>query len=476
MRILTLSMDHRTAAMAVREAVALNDDAAKRFVQGLKETFPLIEVAALSTCNRTELYVARPTHEQPDGERLRSALAAHAGMTEGDLAAVCVLREQHEAVSHLFRVACGVESLVTGEVQVLGKVRRAYERAAEAGTIGGVLHPVFQQAIATAKRVHAQTHISRGQHSVGSVAVQLAEGIFDQFHDKRVLAIGAGDVSETVLRRLAGLKPKQIIVCNRSVDRAMRLTQNCGIGPGSVRPFEELDRLMVEADIILTATGADRPIIDVDRFKPVVKQRRRRPVCLIDLALPRDIAPQVGGLSNVYLYNIDDLQAVVAQTHEQRRSEIDKCNAIITPAVDQCMKQVQHRDVGVMIKHLRHKLHTIGKAEQERTLKRLKRAVADGDEAAIEQVLDQHTTRLINKVLHMPLSALEKTDGPAPLGFYAGALRRLFELPDQLQAARQEAAAAESPDDSDDSDDASESDAPEQQAAGTTKSVKEPAR
>jgi len=432
MRVVALSLDHRTADMALRERVALDDAGLAAFLQRLRRAYQQAEVAALSTCNRTEIYIARPSHEPPDGPALRSALAAQTGVDEPTLARSCVLREQRDAVAHLFRVASGVESLVLGEVQVLGQVRKAYELASEAGTIGGVLHPLFQNAIATAKRVHSETGVGRGNHSVGSVAVRLAQGIFDRFDDKHVLAIGAGDVSKTVLRRLTGLKPRRLSLCNRSADRAVRLAQACAFPTGCVRPFEELDRLMAQADVIVTATGSPEPIIDVPRFKPVVKARRRRPVCVIDLALPRDVEPEVGGLSNVYLYNIDDLQEVVARTHTDRQSEVDKCHAIITPAVDQCMKQVQHRDVGVMIKHLRRKLHDLGGLEQERTQKLLSRAIESGDTEAAEQALEQHTRRLINKVLHLPLSTLEQTDGPAPLGFYAAALRRLFDLPERL--------------------------------------------
>jgi len=431
MRVLALSLDHRTADMALRERVALGAADAGALLNNMRARYPQAELAVLSTCNRTELYVARPTHEPPDGDALRRGLAEQTGVDLETLARCCMLREQRDAVAHLFRVASGLESLVVGEVQVLGQVRKAYELAAETGTLGGVLHPVFQSAIATAKRVHSETAIGRGQHSVGSIAVRLAQGIFDQFEDKHVLAIGAGDVSKTVLRRLYDLKPQRLTLCNRSADRAVRLAQACRFPSDCVRPFDALDRLMAEADIIVTATGSPEPIIDVPRFRPVVKRRRRRPVCLIDLALPRDVAPEVGGLSNVYLYNIDDLQSVVDQTRDERRGETDKCNAIITPAVDQCMKQVQHRDVGVMIKHLRQKLHDLGDLEQERTLRLLQRAMVSGDTDGAERALEQHTRRLINKVLHLPLSTLEQTEGPAPLGFYAAALRRLFDLPER---------------------------------------------
>ena len=435
MRLLMLGVNHRTASVEMREKLALASEDVEAFVVSLRARFVEagIECIPLSTCNRTEIYVAKPTHAAPSVDELRVFLAERSGVSVDDLAAVTIHREQDEALRHLFRVACGIDSMVLGETQVLGQVRRAYEQAIELDAVGPTLHRVFQQALATAKRVRYETGIDAGRVSVASVAVDFARQIFSDFGDKTVLGIGAGEMAKTTLHRLQELRPKALWIVNRTTERAAELAESLHLtGPrGGVRAWEEMDPLLIDADIVLTTTGAHRPIITVDRFKPLLRKRRGRPLFVVDLAVPRDVDPMIGAMNNVYLYNIDDLQAVVARTHGQRTKEVSRCEKMLGVAVRQCLAQIQSRDLGRLIRQLRHRLNDIGAVERERSLRKLVATRDDADSDEFERVLNEHTHRLVNKILHLPLSQLENDDAKAPLGFYAAALRRLFDLHDE---------------------------------------------
>jgi glutamyl-tRNA reductase len=371
--------------------------------------------------------VARPVHEPPSVEELRSLWSQCSGVPHDQLMASTIHRENEQAIGHLFRVASGLDSMVLGEPQILGQVKRAYEAANQKATVGPVLHMVFQKATAVAKQVRSATGIDSGRVSIGSVAVDFARQIFESFADKTVVGIGAGEMAKLALRHMASLEPARLFIANRSVDRATQLAQTLNLqSPHGVRSFDDLDRLLVEADIVVSSTASPTPIITAERFKPLVKQRRARPLFLIDLALPRDVEPAVGTLANVFLYNLDDLQAVVTRTHDDRGEAARQCEAMLTEHVKAAMSQVQHRDVGQLIRQLRGKLHALGEQEQQRTLRKLQGASPEELPALVEE----HTQRVINKILHMPLSQLDRRDAEAPLGFLAAALRRLFQLDD----------------------------------------------
>lgn len=425
MRILSLGISHHTAAVEVREKLALAGDQLEHFTAVFRSTYPQAELVALSTCNRTELYIARPTHESPSIEQLRQMLGSCCQVSEADLLAVSVHRENDQAVTHLFRVACGLESMVLGEPQILGQVRRAYELACSQRSIGMVLHRVFQRALAVGKQVRTQTAIDSGRTSIGSVAVDFARQIFERFDDKVIVGIGAGEMAKLTLTHLRQLAPAKLWIANRSLPRAQALAEQLDLRApqAGVRPLQDLDHLLVEADIVLTSTGATEPIITAARMQPLLRKRRLRPLCIIDIAVPRDVEAAVGSLRNVFLYNIDHLQQVVAQTHQGRTAELEACEHLAGEAARECLAQIQHNDIGQLIRKLRQRLTSLGEAEQARTLRRLQ---ARGED--VEALLQEHTHRLINKILHLPLSQLDHRQTDAPLGFYAAALRKLFDL------------------------------------------------
>ncbi|NBC10859.1 MAG: glutamyl-tRNA reductase [Planctomycetes bacterium] len=436
MRVLMLGINHRTAPLALREKLAISEQQLPATLARFAERFAEAQCVVLSTCNRTELYVARPTHSAPSGDELRRFLAEHRGVDEALLSGAAILREQDQAVGHLFHVAAGLDSMVLGETQVLGQVRRAYEAASAAGTVGRVLHQVFQQAIAAAKRLHHTTGISAGRQSVGSVGVEFIRQVFETLEDKTLLCIGAGEVGKVVLQHALRLQPGRVLLVNRTAERATALAAKLGLSAeqGGARPWDALDELLIESDVVLASTGASAPIVSASRLKPLLRKRRGRPLFMLDAALPRDLDPAIGSLSNVYLYNLDDLRPVVERSLEGRRDEIDRCRAQVRGAAGACMNAVQHQDIGRLVRALRHRLHEIADDERRRTARKLGDAVDPHVAGEVEALLDEHTRRLINKVLHLPLSRLDANDPEAPLGFYAAALRRLFDLEDAASA------------------------------------------
>jgi glutamyl-tRNA reductase len=428
MRVLLIGFNHRTAPIQLRERFAMAGDT-PALLDIFRTRFPDSECVIVSTCNRFELYVARPLHGTPKTDGLRAFLCEHFGLTLDQVTSSSIHREQEQAITHLFRVCCGLDSMVLGESQVLGQVKRAYESASNCGAAGPVLHKLFQQAIATAKQARTATGIGTGRVSVGSVAVDLASRVFADFSDKTVLGIGAGEVTKLTLRHMVDLKPRHLWLVNRTAQRAEELAQKFKLAHpvGGVRPWEQLDELLTEADIIVTSTAAPEPILTLDRLKPILKRRRFRPLFVIDLAVPRDADPAIGLMTNLYLYNIDDLQTIVAQSLGQRGDEVLACECHINQAVAACLSEITHADLGKLIRKLRTKLHDIGQDEQQRTLKKL--ANRDAPET-VDEALDEYTHRLINKILHVPLSQLNQHGSDAPLSSYAAAIRRLFDLSD----------------------------------------------
>ncbi len=435
MRVLFTGINHRTASVTLRECFAVGGDASSH-MDAFRERFPGCECVIVSTCNRFELYVARPLHGKPNADDLRTFLSGRFGVPMDQVASASIHREQDQAVAHLFRVCCGLDSMVLGEPQVLGQVKRAYQAAGDCGAAGPVLHRVFQQAIATAKQARTETGIDAGRVSVGSVAADLAHQVFADFADKTVLGIGAGEIAKLTLRHMMELKPHRLWLANRTHRNASELAEAIHLpaSVGGARPWEQLDELLIEADIVVTCTAAPEPILTPKRFKPILKRRRFRPLFVIDLAMPRDADPAIGSMTNLYLYNIDDLQSVVADSLGQRGDQAQDCERHVAAAVTACMSQITHADLGQLIRKLRAKLHDIGQEEGERTLKKLAQHQDSPDAEALGAVLDEHTQRLVNKILHMPLSQLNQHHGDAPLGFYAAALRRLFDLEDDTEA------------------------------------------
>ncbi|MEM6550786.1 MAG: glutamyl-tRNA reductase [Planctomycetota bacterium] len=445
MRVLLLGVNYRTASLSLRESLAIGPDRLPQVLAAFRERFPdSAECVLLSTCNRTEIYVARPTHAEPSVEAMRAFLAEQTGADADELRALTIHREQHPAVHHLFRVTAGLDAMAVGESQVLGQVRRAYNAARDAGTAGPSLHRVFQSALQEARKAHRLSGADNLRQSVSSVAVAFAGNLFESFHDKTVVGLGAGDVTRAALRRMQERRPGKTWVVNRTTETAAKLAQELQLheAGGGARPWHDLDEVLVEADIVLAGTASTTPVITAERFHTLIKKRRNRPLFLIDLAVPRDVEPEVGTLPNVYLFNLDDLNTAMAEAPEHR-DRIDHCEALIRAAAERCMGAAQQQDLGVLVRQLRGKLLGIADDERDRTVRRMRHLHATEQYDRIESLLDEHTHRLINKLLHTPLSQMNSPRRPnvspddttaapngASMGFYAAALRRLFNLQD----------------------------------------------
>jgi glutamyl-tRNA reductase len=422
-RLHLLGVNHTTAPLEVREKLAFNNAQREAALRAFKQQFGECEAVLLSTCNRVELYIARPVHGHPRAEEALSFLSAFHAIDPQIVQPHLYHHSGREAVEHLFSVASSLDSMVLGETQIIGQVREAYEFARDQSCAGSLLNPLFQKAIAVAKQVIRDTSLTDGRVSVASVAVDHAGRIFDHFGDKKVLCIGAGKMAQLVLRNFAALKPKSLLICNRDGAKADALA---GQFNGTAVPFESLDDHLAAVDVVISSTGSAKPIIAADRFSIVHRKRRYRPIFLIDIALPRDIEPAVGQLQNVYLYNLDDLQKVVAQTHDNRQSTIVEAKKIVTDAVEEYLRAHRIRALGPVIDQLYKRYHSVAQEELQRTLHKLPN-MSEEEKAH----LDDLARRIVNKLLHDPVQALRSADDThQPASLYVHAMEQLFKLKD----------------------------------------------
>jgi glutamyl-tRNA reductase len=421
--LLLLGLSHATAPLEVREKLAFISRGRSEALAAMKERFPHSETVILSTCNRVELYIARDPAGAPTAEQAVAFLAEFHGVPAEAFEAHLYRRTDRQVVDHLFRVAASLDSMVVGESQILGQVRSAYDLSVQVGSAGGMLNPLFQKALFAGKQVMQQTALGQGRLSIASVAVDYAKRIFDHFHDKTILSVGAGKMAGLVLKHLHDLHPKQLLVSNRDPVKAAALAGRFEAQPA---PFERLEEHLVLADIVLTSTGSAHPIITRGQFETLLKKRRYRPIFLIDIALPRDVEASVGDLENVYLYNIDDLQHAVSQTMSQRNESIASAQNVVDRAVEEFLQWNRARAHGPLIDSLFTRYHQVAADELERTLKKLPNITPQEREH-----LRELTRRLVNKLLHDPVRALRHA-GRAHVdeAAYEHALKELFSLKD----------------------------------------------
>ncbi|HSZ59737.1 MAG TPA: glutamyl-tRNA reductase [Tepidisphaeraceae bacterium] len=420
-RLLLLGLSHTTAPLEVRERLAFNAAQREAALAQFKARFPQCELVLLSTCNRVEFYAARAVHGTPRNEELIEFVAGFHGLSAQQFTSHLYQKADREMVGHLFHVASSLDSMVLGETQILGQVREAYDSAAQAGTAGPLLNPLFQRAIAVAKQVMHETALSEGRLSVASVAVDYARGIFDHFNDKTVLTIGAGKMAKLVLKHFKALNPGKLLVCNRDPQKAASLAAEFGGEPAA---FQRLGEHLVVADIVLSSTGAQQPIITRSQFDLLRRRRRYRRIFLIDIAVPRDIEPAVGQIENVFLYNLDDLQQVVSATQAQRKDVLDAARRIIGQHVETFVGWHRQRQLGPAIRQLYERYHAIAQEELARTLNKLPN-LSDAERSHLEDL----SRRIVNKLLHDPVHTLRESGADhVPAAQYLHALEKLFAL------------------------------------------------
>ncbi len=404
MSVLALGIDHHTAPLDLRARFALPADRLAPTLLAFRERIRRSsEVAIVSTCNRTELYVGGADNDT--GAVTSDAmgwLANLGGVAVPALRQHCYVLENEGAARHTFRLASGLSSMVVGETQILGQMKHAVREAGTAGTLGTTLHQLFQRSFAVAKEVRTDTDIGRHTVSLAAAIVQLAGKVFDDFAELKILLLGAGDMAGPVLDHLAARAPRQMTIANRNIDRGRLLALRCGAE--AIGLPEALARL-AEFDVVVSCTASPLPLIGLGAVERAIKARRRRPMLMIDLAVPRDIEAEVRQCRDVYLYTIDDLADIVQSGSGQRAAAVGKAETIIETGVQEFVRWLGTRENVPLIQALQTQAESWRAAE----LQRARKLLAKGDD--IESVLEALSRGLTQKMLHGPVAGLHHSEG-----------------------------------------------------------------
>jgi glutamyl-tRNA reductase len=421
MTLLLVGISHRVAPVELRERVALTEEEAAALAEQLAAESG--EAVCLSTCNRTELYLAGEA--APDvAERAVATLAERSGLDESLLRSVLYRLEDEAASIHLFRVAAGLDSMVPGEGEILGQVRDAFE----AGRPGPLLDRLFRQAIHAGKKVRTDTTIGQNPASVPSAAAALVEQVFGELGGCRVLLVGAGKIAELAAQNLAGRGAEIAIVANRSLDKAVELSKQFG---GRAVSLEDVSSELAQIDVVLSSTSAPGRVMTREDVAPKLADRKGRPLFFIDIAIPRDLDPAIHELQGCYLYDIDDLESVVAESLAGRRREAARAEEIVVEEAERFRAWQASRDVVPAIASLRALAEEIRTTELERARARLEK-LTDTERRAVEAV----TARIVDKLLHGPTVRMKEAAAGADGAVYADALRHLFGLADDAAPSR----------------------------------------
>ncbi|MFM8703749.1 MAG: glutamyl-tRNA reductase [Planctomycetia bacterium] len=414
---------HRTVPLALRERLAFSAEQAADALRRFRDRFPGREGVLLSTCNRVEFYAAGAEAGAPPPDELLSFLAECRGIEESLLAPVLAGDRDEAVVRHLFGVAAGLDSMVLGEPQIVAQVKQAWALAQESRTSGPLTGEMFQAALRTAKRVATETALGRERLSIPSVAVaDFASGVFERFDDKRVLLIGAGKMAAETLRYLRQAGARDIVVVNRTAERAGELAASLGARAGR---FEDLAVELAAADLVVSTTGATQPVVSEELFARTEPGRGGRPLVVLDLAVPRDFDPAIGRRPGVWLSTIDDLAAACDANRKSRQREMPAAVAIIDEETQRFMGDLHHRSTAPVIERLRAGWSETGEAELDRLFRRLP-ALDDAARAEIRQAFDRYAAKL----LHPPLASLRSESRSGPPHGLLDALKRLFDLKD----------------------------------------------
>ena len=417
-RIVLVGLSHHTAPVEVRERVAFANGRLDLALRGLVALPNVNEGVIVSTCNRVEV-VACGRDPDAVAAELPAFLANAHRLPTDELASSLYTHRDREAIRHLFRVAASLDSMVVGEPQILGQLKEQYATAAAVGASGRVLHRCFHKSFSVAKRIRSETGIAEKAVSVGSAAVELAGDIFDHFEDKTVLLLGAGTMGELTARALLARGAGTLMVANRTFERAADVARELG---GLAVPVERVGRMLPHADLVVSAAGGDL-LVRPGPVEEAMRERRGRPMLLIDLAVPRSIDPAVNALDGVYLFDVDDLDGVVAENRGARASEAVRAEAIVEAEVESFWTWLQGLDVVPTIVALRDKVEGIRQREVERHLT----ALGSADPRQREAV-ERLTRAIVNKILHHPVTALRRHQAVRGESFYVEAARSLFHL------------------------------------------------
>jgi len=418
--LFVVGLSWRTAEVAVREKLAFREEELIPTLKTLTARLPVTEALLISTCNRVEVYGVGAATEIT--RSVRELLAELRGIKLADVAPALYEHRGPAAIRHVFSVASSLDSLVVGEAQILGQLKDAYKLAEGAGTSGSVLSRCLERAFGVAKRVRTETAIARGAANVSTVAVELAARVFGDLAGKNVLVVGAGKMSSLAARHLYGKGAQKIVVTNRSPQKAAALADEV---EGEARPWEELERLLVEADVVLSSTGAAQPILTKSLFKRVAKARRWRSMMVIDIAVPRDAEPAIIDLDGIYLFNIDDLDRVLKENQAERARAAEHAAKIVEHEAGQFEHWLRTQGVVPTIVALRERFAQIADAEVQKVVEHIARKELSREQQ--KEAVTQLVRLVINKLLHHPTSVLRAAD-PDEAGVLAAAVCELFGL------------------------------------------------
>jgi glutamyl-tRNA reductase len=423
MLIQVVGCSHHGTAIAVRERLAFSPEQVREALDRWRRVFKGVEAVLLSTCNRVEVYAATEEETGPGLDQIAGFLARFHGLDTDEVVEHLYEYGDEAAVQHLFAVASSLDSMVLGEPQILAQVKEAYQTAAEQDTTGPLLHAMFQAALHVARRVVGETAIHQRRVSVPSVAVaDFARQVFERFDDKHALVIGAGEMAEECLCYLRDEEIGRVTIVNRRFDRAEELAGRFG---GQAVAWDSLSRSLADADLVVSTTGSSEPIVSAERFAQVEPLRFERPLLILDLAVPRDFEPSIGDRPNVYLYSIDDLQAVCQQNRADRDRELPAALHIVEQETARFMAETRRHAVGPVIERLRQGWQK----PKDEELMRLLNKLPSLDDHAREEIR-RSFDRLVNKLLHPPLESLrDESRSGVPRGLL-DALAKLFRLKD----------------------------------------------
>jgi glutamyl-tRNA reductase len=415
MAIVTLGINHTTAPVSVRERIAFPTEKLQNALRDLIRRTPAEEAAILSTCNRTELYWGAPL---PSPRAIIDWLSNHHHLRREEIAPYLYTYTDSGTIRHIFRVACGLDSLILGEPQILGQMKTAYQTASESGTLGKHLGKLFQHTFATAKKVRSDTAIGSSPVSVAFAAVRLAQRIFDDLSEQTALLIGAGETIELTARHLHEQGVGAILIANRSYDKAHALAVQFN---GLAISLPEIPRHLPHADIVVTSTASPLPILGKGSVESAIKARKHKPIFMVDLAVPRDIEPEVEDLPDVYLYTVDDLQSVVEENLRSRQEAAGQAEEIIDQEVEHFLGWLRAQGATATIRDFRRQAEEQRDAALEHTLRELRSG------AVPEDALRHLAHLLTNKLLHIPSTQIRQA-GENERHDLIAAARELFKL------------------------------------------------
>ncbi|ADC48656.1 MULTISPECIES: glutamyl-tRNA reductase [Alkalihalophilus] len=429
MHIIVVGLNYKTAPVEMREKFAFQEAEMPIALNQLRNMKSILECTIISTCNRTEIYVV--ADQLHTGRHFtKTFLADWFQLSKDEVSPYLDIREDHHAIEHLFRVACGLDSMILGETQILGQVRDSFLLAQKEQATGTIFNHLFKQAVTLAKRAHSGTEIGQHAVSVSYAAVELGKNIFGDFTGKHVLILGAGKMSELTAKHLHANGAEKITVINRTEARAAELAARF---LGQARPFEQLQEALVDADILISSTGARDFVVSKDMMAQTLKKRKGSPLFMVDIAVPRDLDPALAELDDVYLYDIDDLQNIVEANLEERKREAEKIELMVEMEIDEFKSWLNTLGVVPIITALRTKALAV----QAETMESIERKLPDLTERE-KKVLRKHTKSIVNQLLRDPVTRVKELAGEPGSDDALELFTKIFALEDELEAHERE--------------------------------------